>query len=87
MPAKRRSINRPATSAAHLLAWDAVFRFGGDYFCRATMMFNYSEPYLIPRKDIAAAWKTYGRDFMATWEPDPKGRQVPWAYTEFGPPE
>jgi hypothetical protein len=48
-------------------------------------MFDYSEPYLIPRAHIQRAWKIYGAAFMATWEPD-RHRQWPWAYIEFGDP-
>ena len=80
--------DRHASRAAEMAAWSMTFRSGHDFFCDAVRMFNYAAPERIPRADIEAAWKLYGADFMAQWTPEPKGkgRQQPWALTEFGPP-
>ena len=85
MTSKRTRIGRPTTSARQLRAWNGCFRWGADYFCDATREFGYPSPTHIPRKDIAAAWRVLGRDYMARWEPEPH-RAWPRALLEFGPP-
>ena len=76
---------RRATHLEQMRAWDGCFRWGADYFCDATRAFGYPSPTQIPRKDIAAAWRALGCDYMARWEPE-QHQEWPWALREFGPP-
>jgi hypothetical protein len=79
---------------AELEKWRMALKCGYDFFNETGL-----DPFAVRGPDaerraaerrfisaMRAAWKRLGRRFMATWQPDPDGRSVPWALRRFGEP-
>lgn len=86
MPVKRRQGKRRTDPAAELLAWHYVFEAGHDFLADAERLLGVADEKAV-LAEAPAAWRRVGRRWMDTaWEPSQR-RPLPWAWTEFGPPE
>jgi hypothetical protein len=82
MPTNRTRRRRRHGSAEEVAAWDAVFRFGRDFWgeLRAFGTVTVSPHGQVSPNDLAEAWERLGPAFLATWTPEPR-RPEPWVVT------
>jgi len=88
MPVKRRVPKGKIGPAAELAAWSELFETGYDFFGDLEPLgFNgSSDADRASRAAAKEAWERLGGLFMQTWQPEPNGRQKPWAFEEYGEP-
>lgn len=80
----RRREFRQANPAAELQAWRMTFECSYDYFSALADIGLDRDT--VSDATIRDAWRRLGRMFLEQREPNPKGRQTPWAVERFGLP-
>jgi hypothetical protein len=83
MPVRRKLVRRGVTEGEQGEAWSEFFRSGHDFFHDLPALGIHSHK--AAQKAARKAWRRYGAQFLARWEPDPCVK-TPWALERFGSP-